>query len=199
MINKILNFGIDFTNKKKIEILRDIIIFFIVFCICGWIYEELVFAIEEKMIVNRGALWGPWLPIYGFGGLAIMIIFYRTKKNKVMVGKINLRPIILYFETAILSTIVELIGSYLIDCTGGNFKTLWDYTGEFMNFDGRIALIPDAKFGLIALLGIYVIQPILKKFISGNQKIVNITTICVFALFMADAIARIWLGNNFVG
>ena len=48
MINKILNFGIDFSNKKKIEILRDIFIFFLVFSVCGWIYEELVFAIEEN-------------------------------------------------------------------------------------------------------------------------------------------------------
>lgn len=198
MINKILDFGIDFSNKKKIEILRNIFIFFIVFCICGWVYEELVFAIEKNMIVNRGALWGPWLPIYGFGGLIIMILLFRTKEKKITLGKLNLRPLVLYLETVAISTIVELIGSYMIDLNG-NFKTLWDYTGDFMNFDGRIALIADAKFGLISLLGIYFMQPILKKFISGNQKLVNITTTCIFILFMIDVIARIWLGNNFVG
>jgi uncharacterized membrane protein len=199
MINKILNFGIDFSNKKKIEILRDIFIFFLVFSVCGWIYEELVFAIEEKMIVNRGALWGPWLTIYGFGGLVIMILLFRTKEKKILLGKINIRPIVVFLETIVISTIVELIGSYIIDWVWGDFKTLWDYSGELMNFDGRIALIPDIKFGFVSLLGIYLVQPILKKFISGNQKVVNITTICVFILFMIDVISRIWLGNNYVG
>lgn len=94
---------------------------------------------------------------------------------------------------------MELLSTYIIDFSGGNFKTLWDYSGEFMNFQGRIALIPDAKFGIIALLAIYIVQPILKKFISTNQKKINILTISILALFLVDLIARIWLGSNFVG
>ena len=46
-INKIFDLGIDFSNKKPIEIARDIFIFFITFCIFGWIFEVLLFIIEE--------------------------------------------------------------------------------------------------------------------------------------------------------
>ena len=198
-MNKILNIGIDFSDKKNVEIVRDFLIFFLTYCIIGWIYEELVFAIEEDIIVNRGFLFGPWLPIYGIGGLLITLIFYRVKDKPAKLGKINVRPLIIYFESVILSTVVELLSTYIIDFSGGNFKTLWDYSGEFMNFQGRIALIPDAKFGIIALLAIYIVQPILKKFISTNQKKINILTISILALFLVDLIARIWLGSNFVG
>ena len=170
MLNKILNIGIDFTNKKKIEIIRDIFIFFIVYCIIGWIFEELVFLVEDHILYNRGFLFGPWLPIYGFGGIIITALFFKTKNKPVKIGKINIRPLIIYFEACIIATAVELIATYIIDFIGGNFKTLWDYSQNFMNFQGRIALIPDAKFGVIALLAIYGVQPILKKIIETKKQ-----------------------------
>lgn len=200
MLNKILNIGIDFTNKKKIEIIRDIFIFFIVYCIIGWIFEELVFLVEDHILYNRGFLFGPWLPIYGFGGIIITALFFKTKNKPVKIGKINIRPLIMYFEACIIATAVELIATYIIDFIGGNFKTLWDYSQNFMNFQGRIALIPDAKFGVIALLAIYGVQPILKKIIeTKKQKILNVFVVIIAILFAIDLIARIWLGSNFVG
>lgn len=200
MLNKILNIGIDFTNKKKIEIVRDIFIFFIVYCIIGWIFEELVFLVEDHILYNRGFLFGPWLPIYGFGGIIITALFFKTKNKPVKIGKINIRPLIMYFEACIIATAVELIATYIIDFIGGNFKTLWDYSQNFMNFQGRIALIPDAKFGVIALLAIYGVQPILKKIIeTKKQKMLNVFVFIIAILFAIDLIARIWLGSNFVG
>ncbi len=200
MLNKILNIGIDFTNKKKIEIVRDIFIFFIVYCIIGWIFEELVFLVEDHILYNRGFLFGPWLPIYGFGGIIITALFFKTKNKPVKIGKINIRPLIMYFEACIIATAVELIATYIIDFIGGNFKTLWDYSQNFMNFQGRIALIPDAKFGVIALLAIYGVQPILKKIIeTKKQKMLNVFVVIIAILFAIDLIARIWLGSNFVG
>lgn len=200
MLNKILNIGIDFTNKKKIEIVRDIFIFFIVYCIIGWIFEELVFLVEDHILYNRGFLFGPWLPIYGFGGIIITALFFKTKNKPVKIGKINIRPLIMYFEACIIATAVELIATYIIDFIGGNFKTLWDYSQNFMNFQGRIALIPDAKFGVLALLAIYGVQPILKKIIeTKKQKILNVFVVIIAILFAIDLIARIWLGSNFVG
>ena len=94
---------------------------------------------------------------------------------------------------------VELVSTYIMDFTGGNFKNLWDYSNEFLNFQGRIALIPDLKFGFAALFAIYIVQPVLKSGIeSKKQKTLNIFTICIFILFITDVIARIWLGNNFI-
>ena len=198
-INEIFDFGIDFSKMKKAEVIRDIFIFFIIYCIVGWIYEGIVFVVEEHQLLNRGFLFGPWLPIYGVGGLLITIIFYRTKNKPIKIGKVNIRPLIIYLESCILATAVELATTYIIDYNGGNFKTLWDYSENFMNFQGRIALIPDAKFGIIALISIYWMQPMLNRFVLNNKKVVNTLAISTLTLFSIDLISRIWLGSNFVG
>ena len=180
--------------------LKKYFLTFIVFAICGWLYEEFLFIVEDHVLVNRGSLFGPWLPIYGFGGIIITALFFKTKNKPVKVGKINIRPLIIYFEACIIATVVELTATYIIDFTGGNFKTLWDYSQNFMNFQGRIALIPDAKFGVIALLAIYGVQPVLKKIIeTKKQKMLNVFVVIIAILFAIDLIARIWLGSNFVG
>ena len=133
-------------------------------------------------------------------GVVFIIARNTGVDKKINIGKINIRPLIIYIQSTILSTALELITTYIIDFMGGNFKTLWDYSEKRMNFEGRIALVPDAKFGIIALMAIYVVQPILKKVISNkNQKILNITTIILTTLFCIDLIARIWLGSNYVG
>lgn len=193
-------FGVKYSNKSKFIFLRDLLLFFIFYSIIGWIYEELLFIIEDNVLCNRGVLFGPWLPIYGFGGLVIVGIFYRFKEKKVKIGKINIRPILLFIESVVFATLVELFTTYIIDFTGGNFKNLWDYSDRLLNFQGRIALIPDLKFGIVALIGIYLIQPLLIKFVTmKDQKKVTIVFIILSVLFFADVIARYWLGPNFKG
>lgn len=193
-------FGVKYSNKSIFNFLRDLLLFFIFYSIIGWIYEELLFIIEDNVLCNRGVLFGPWLPIYGFGGLVIIEIFYRFKDKKVKIGKLNIRPILLFIESVVFATLVELISTYIMDFTGGNFKSLWDYSDRLLNFQGRIALIPDLKFGIVALVGIYLIQPLLVKFVTmKDQKKVNIIFIILSILFFADVIARYWLGPNFKG
>ncbi len=193
-------FGVKYSNKSIFIFLRDLLLFFIFYSIIGWIYEELLFIIEDNVLCNRGVLFGPWLPIYGFGGLVIIEIFYRFKDKKVKIGKLNIRPILLFIESVVFATLVELISTYIMDFTGGNFKSLWDYSDRLLNFQGRIALIPDLKFGIVALVGIYLIQPLLVKFVTmKDQKKVNIIFIILSILFFADVIARYWLGPNFKG
>lgn len=193
-------FGVKYLNKSIFNFLRDLLLFFIFYSIIGWIYEELLFIIEDNVLCNRGVLFGPWLPIYGFGGLVIVEIFYRFKEKKVKIGKINIRPILLFIESVIFATLTELFATYIIDFIGGNFKNLWDYSDRLLNFQGRIALIPDLKFGIVALIGIYLIQPLLIKFVTmKDQKKVNIVFIILSVLFFADVIARYWLGPNFKG
>ena len=188
-------FGVKYSNKSKFIFLRDLLLFFIFYSIIG-----LLFIIEDNVLCNRGVLFGPWLPIYGFGGLVIIGIFYRFKDKKVKIGKINIRPILLFIESVVFATLVELFTTYIIDFTGGNFKNLWDYSDRLLNFQGRIALIPDLKFGIVALIGIYLIQPLLIKFVTmKDQKKVTIVFIILSVLFFADVIARYWLGPNFKG
>ena len=167
-----------------IQNIETYILLFTIYAIIGWLMEVSLSFIQHHKFVNRGFLIGPYCPIYGFGGIIITALFFKTKNKPVKIGKINIRPLIIYFEACIIATAVELIATYIIDFIGGNFKTLWDYSQNFMNFQGRIALIPDAKFGVIALLAIYGVQPILKKIIeTKKQKILNVFVVIIAILF----------------
>ena len=47
---------------------------FLTGCLAGWVYEEIFYWITEGLLRNRGVLYGPWLPIYGVGGIVIPFI-----------------------------------------------------------------------------------------------------------------------------
>ena len=160
--------------------LKKYFLTFIVFAICGWLFEEFLFIVEDHVLVNRGSLWGPWLPIYGFGGFAVILLFYRYKDKKIMIGNVNIRPLVLFIETTIICVLVELISTYIID-----FRSLWDYSDKFMNFEGRIALVPGLRFGVLALLGIYYVYPLCLKLANVKNKKVNFLYYVIFALFIA--------------
>ena len=49
--------------------IRNIFLIFMACSFLGWIYEVSVGIFETHVgYVNRGFLFGPYLPIYGFGG-----------------------------------------------------------------------------------------------------------------------------------
>ena len=41
------------------------ILFFYIYCFCGWVWESAYVSVCERKPVNRGFLKGPFLPIYG--------------------------------------------------------------------------------------------------------------------------------------
>ena len=49
-------------------------LFFFTFSFAGWLWEVLLHVFTDHAVVNRGVLYGPWLPIYGFGGVLIVLL-----------------------------------------------------------------------------------------------------------------------------
>ena len=71
MVMKMENCAI---SRRKALSADDLCYLFLVFlagCLVGWIYEEIFYWITERLLRNRGILYGPWLPIYGIGALGI--------------------------------------------------------------------------------------------------------------------------------
>ena len=54
---------------------------FFIFTVIGWIHETFVESIYHKKFVNRGSLHGPYIPIYGFGGCAMIVFVCPFKDN----------------------------------------------------------------------------------------------------------------------
>jgi hypothetical protein len=68
-----------------------------------------------------------------------------------------------------------------------------------MNFQGRIAFIPGLKFGIIGLIGIYLIIPLIDKFIGIKKKPVVYTTYIIILIFIIDVIIHIFTGSTYNG
>ena len=187
-------------NKSIINIIRNILLLFIFFAVCGWIYEVIWTYFDDGVWTNRGYLFGPWLPIYGFGGMLIYGIFHKQIKKPVYIGKLNIRFLLLFVYICLITTAVELAATYIIELFGTPYTVLWDYSDHFMNFQGRVCLDASARFGALGLMIIYGALPLYKRLVEmKNQKVLNVIAWTVIAVFAIDWILRIPLGNNYTG
>ena len=140
----------------------SLIIMFFAFSLVGWLWEVSLHIITDGVFVNRGTMHGPWLPIYGFGAIYILIFLNRLRKNVFAE----------FIGAIILSGFVEYMTSWYLEVTKG--MRWWDYTGYFLNLNGRICGEGLLIFGLGGLAVVYLIAPLLDEQISKikNRQVV---------------------------
>ena len=178
MKNKVLIFKDEnISLKSAFNILLLIMIFSGIF---GFIYETIFYKIDLGYFVKRGSTFGPWIPLYAFGGLFITLFSYKFRKKTLLVLIIN----------CIVTGILEYSTGYVLYELFG--KRLWDYNTEIWNFgniNGYICLRSVLFFGFSSLFLIYGIIPFLKKIamkISENKLIIIST--CLGMIFLVDMI-----------
>ena len=96
-------------------------------CFFGWIWEVSLSMISYGKFVNRGVLHGPWIPIYGFGCVLILLLLKRFR----------MRPKVEFSMAVLLCGCIEYFTGFFLELTH-NGQKWWDYTGYFLNLDGRI-------------------------------------------------------------
>ena len=154
-----------------------IVLMFIVFSMMGWFWELLYDFLKHGVLANHGVLHGPWLPIYGGGGVFMYLVLNRYRKNSVIV----------FMGSFVFCTIIEY-------CTGWYLETLkhhkwWSYVNMPFNIDGRICLLASIFFGISGLACIYVFAPKLKEFMHKFEfKKIAVICLAIFALFVIDFI-----------
>ena len=165
--------------EKKAETVEKLCYLFLIFligCIVGWIYEEIFYWVTEGLLRNRGLLYGPWLPIYGIGGLLIYAM-KPVKKN----------PLLLFVLCSVVTAVVEYIIGY-IGITFLNLR-LWDYRGLFMNFQGIICFRSVVSFAVMGLVFHYILEPGAEKIYKKiNQSTIRKVCTAILILFIIDCI-----------
>lgn len=175
--------------------IHELFILFISYSFIGWLYEVLLgIFVFHLGFVNRGFLFGPYCPVYGFGALLFILTLEKIKGKKNCVINLNLTPFLILSLITIMTTIVELITSYIMEFVLGEW--LWDYSGYFMNFQGRIALSTSLRFGFGGMVILYILNPWIKKKILTDERTIRISYI-LFVVFVIDIITRFFLGSNF--
>jgi hypothetical protein len=155
---------------------------FLLFSFIGWVFECSLFLIEDGLLVNRGTMYGPWIPIYGVGGIVILAIVNRFYK----------KPLVCFFMIIAVCAPVEYIGAWLLWQT--RHLKYWDYSSYFLNLQGRICLESMLNFAIMGTMGIYIIAPIFDSLLN-RVPLKTRKTLCavLYAAFFTDAAcAGIW-------
>ena len=172
----------------KKEFIQKHFIYFMLYAILGWIYEVFLEVVVYRWgFSNRGVLFGPYCPVYGFGALAFIFTVYPFIKKKNIKKKLFLIPIVFLLCMGI-ATLIELITSYLCEFFLGSWP--WQtYANYKYNFQARIALSPSIRFGIGGVVFLYLIQPLYEKLLEklGSKK-VNIIFIILLLILAIDMI-----------
>ena len=153
---KLVELGEDLVEKiqsgdtyswKRSYSIENLMLMFFSFMVIGWLWEVLYALILHGTLVNRGSLHGPWLPIYGVGGIMIVILM----------RKLGNKPIVLFLVSFVMCGCVEyLVGWYFDNYMGVKY---WDYSNYFLNLNGYICLEGVFMFAILASAGFYLISP----------------------------------------
>ena len=171
-------------DLKRIDFYKLFTYFFICAFI-GWIYETGAVFLLTGQLTDRGLffvqkkfsvyfnflnnipyvrsiplIWGlPLIEIYGFGGCIIVL----------GIGKIRINMWHLFFISILGLSFFELVSSYF--CEFVLHQTYWDYSTEFMNFQGRICLRSSLVWGGLAVMSIKYLKPKLERIYEKERQL----------------------------
>lgn len=170
--------------KRKVQ---EYFVYFMLYSMIGWIYEVFLEVVVYRWgFSNRGVLFGPYCVIYGTGALILLFSLGWLMKKRIYVGKVPVTPILVFFGIMVVTTGVELIGSYIMEFTSGGWA--WDYRRFALNFQGRVALNPSVRFGIGGMFFLYVLQPLFVKMTEKlSPKVFNAFSGILAAAVTADA------------
>lgn len=155
---------------------------FLVYCMIGWIYEVVWEAAIGNGFVNRGFLYGPYLPIYGFGVLTLLFVLRNLLHKKIKIGKININPIIIFLAILIIVSVIEFTASLGMEILF--HKRWWDYSYDKFNLNGRISLRNSSILAGGGFVLVYFVQPFLDKIFSKlkEKHMKNIATMIILVV-----------------
>ena len=129
------------------------LLFFFAYCFVGWIWETSYVTVTERHFVNRGFMYGTWIPIYGFGAIIMLFTTLPFKGNWVMV----------YLVGMVSATILELVTGLTMEKI---FKIrYWDYSSQKIQFKGYICLGSSLFWGLLSVVLVKWVHAFFEKLI----------------------------------
>lgn len=167
-------------NQTSKITLKHILWYFIIFSILGLIIETVFCYITTGVLESRkGLIWGPFCPVYGVGGIILILILDRYKDNSIK----------LFIIGSILGNVIEYVLSYILESMYG--MRFWEYSYLKFNLNGRICVTYSIYWGILSV--------ILIKFVKGKtDKIIDkitdskIVSASIITFLIIDAIATVW-------
>ena len=171
-------------NEFVLQTYTPLTLFFLFFffSFIGWLLEVSLFLLKTHTYVNRGTLYGPWLPIYGSGCVLILIFFTKTRLKKYIKY-----PILNFTMIMILCGALEYFSSWFLEVT--THLKYWDYAGHFLSINGRICFENLCEFGIGGMICLYIFAPKINKILENyNKKRLNAIVALFLLFFLLDSV-----------
>lgn len=166
--------------------MTEFFIYFLIYSFFGFIIETSYVYLMDGELKERGFLFGPVIPIYGFGAMAIITCLHPFEKQIPQ----------LFIYGMILTSTLEYITSYIMEKAFG--MRWWDYSVRKYNIKGRICLRNSLMFALLSVILMQWIHPTVRNLISFYKgPSMDVFAYLTFLLISVDFILSIFGAFNF--
>ena len=149
--------------------------FFYFYCFAGWCIESSYVSIRTKKLTNRGFMRGPFLPLYGSGGIMMLVVSMPFQDSIIKT----------YLAGCVGATVLEYITGVTMEAL---FKVrYWDYSNQKFNFQGHICLKTTLSWGGLTILMTEIVHvPVENLVLSIPGRILTLVTWILTVLLAAD-------------
>ena len=160
------------------EEVLSLVLYFLIYSVLGYFIEITLCSLTEKKLVNRGFLFGPWIPVYGFGMLLVLGATFSVKENFTLT----------FLTSTLVCSLLEYFTSWLMEKLF-HIKW-WDYSKtDKYNLNGRICLRNCLAFGIAGPLIVYQVHPFFASLVALISSPVKISLASFFVfIFIFDTI-----------
>lgn len=155
---------------------------FVVCSILGLAIETVFhLAIYHAYQDRAGLLYGPFSPIYGFGGLFMTVALNRFHDKPI--------PVI-FLISALIGGAFEFTVSWIMQSAFG--IVAWDYSGTFLSIDGRTNFMFMCFWGILGVMWVKFLLPILLWMINKIPwKLRYTLTVVCFVFMVVDVVLTV--------
>lgn len=153
--------------------MEKFIFLFLIYSFVGYIWEVLLYFFKTKKFINRGERIGPWISVYGYGGLIMFYIVYKVSNNLFYI----------FLLSAFLCGILEFFISYWEEKVF--LRRWWDYSNMLLNINGRVCLLSILFFGIMSVINYHLIYRYL-LLLKFNSFLFVIIVNIIFSLYIVD-------------
>lgn len=149
-------------------------ILFMMYSFAGWCCESTACSYRQRKFVNRGFLNGPYLPIYGSGSLAAIVLLKDVQN-----------PVLLFLLGGLLTCTIEYLTSYVMERI--YHARWWDYSKRPLNLHGRVWIGGFFEFGVGILCVMYLALPGFTYLIGQIPDALLVpVAVVLLAIFLSD-------------
>ncbi len=155
------------------DVLVELLLYFGGYAFLGWIIESTYRTVNRGRLVNSGFLFGPFIPVFGFGGLIIHLLYVPLAGIPYLLALVIM---------TLAVTLLELVTGWVMHRLFG--LMLWDYSDERFSLGGYICPRFSVYWLGLAFVVTQIIRPFFAEFIAALPPRVAYTVAGGLTLYM---------------